>query len=219
MRRGRPRLSAPYASWYGQMAPAVGVLDAFVSIHGGVWTASSVRDVLTARWSRVFDPETALRLGVRTARRRRRRDATHWQCRHRAEAGRSPRRRRCAATPRSWPTSRTTGPAARRRTSSRARRRSASRSPRTRRAGSRGFPQNPRMTSTIGGGTGRRRATHRDELRVGIARLRAGARRLRAHPVRRDAERDVGELVAFPTETVYGLGGQRARRGGGASRV
>ena len=35
---------APYASWYGQMAPPVGVLDAFVSIHGVPLDRVAVRD-------------------------------------------------------------------------------------------------------------------------------------------------------------------------------
>jgi len=47
---------APYASWYGQMAPPVGVLDAFVSIHGVPLDRVAVGTVVTATVESSFDP-------------------------------------------------------------------------------------------------------------------------------------------------------------------
>jgi len=47
---------APYASWYGQMAPPVGVLDAFVSIHGVPLDRVAVGTAVTATVESSFDP-------------------------------------------------------------------------------------------------------------------------------------------------------------------
>ena len=47
---------APHASWYAQMAPPVGVLDAFVSIHGVSLERVAVGTVVTATVESSFDP-------------------------------------------------------------------------------------------------------------------------------------------------------------------